>query len=1137
MSARIIIRILYITLAVLLLSDIALGCKKPVKGRQSALPEYTSFRDIPGVTDGEIRAIGELQKQKQLFVFGMSPGAEAYEEDGEIRGFTAMFCGWLTGLFDIPFRPALYEWGDLVAGLESGGIDFTGELTDTVERSETCFMAGPIADRTIKYIRTRDSAPLSAIAGLRPLRFLFLDGTITAGQVAALSPYEFETFHTDSYANVYDMLTSGKADAFFDESSMEAVFDSYEDVIAVNFFPIIHVPVSMATQNPELRPIISVMQKALESGATHYLAEMYKRGSTEYRKHKLLVRLSEQEKAYLDSHAVIPIVAEHYNYPISFYNVHEKQWQGIYFDVLNEVKALTGLSFELVNDQRTEWPDLLAKLETGEAFIISELIPSKERQGRFLLSDTAMLVDYYALLSRLDTPNFSIDEVMDVRVGLPRGSAYAEVFRNWFPGHTNTVEYVSTDESFRALDCGEVDVVMSSQRQLLALTNYTELSGFKANLVFDYSPESVFGFNKNEYLLYSVVNKALHLIDVKGISGQWVSKTFDYRAKIVRAQSPWLVGVSVLLLCILILLFVFFQRNRFEGIRLEKLVDKRTTELKKLQKNLETALKEAQEASTVKSKFLATMSHEIRTPMNVILGVTESQLLCEKQPPEVKGAFEKIYNSGHLLLHIINDILDLSKIEAGKLELIPVKYEVLSLINDVSNASIIQFGKKHIEFKVLADENIPLYLFGDELRIKQILNNMLSNAFKYTSTGEVSLSLCSEKIEDGKIKLIVRVRDTGQGMTAEQVSKLFDEYSRFNLEANRANAGTGLGMAITRNLVKLMDGQIFVESTPGEGTMLTVHIPQEIIGATLLGRETSEKLQKFHFTNATPERRSKITYEPMSYGKVLVVDDMRSNVDVAKLLLNPYGLQIDTAESGTEAINKIKSGEEYDIVFMDHMMPEMDGIEATKRLRELGYSRPIIALTANAVAGQKDNFLANGFDGYISKPIDIRQLNDTLNKLIRDKERLRQDEKGNPSAESAATIPPLSSFGAGTIVSISVPGLDTEKGLALYGGELETYLLVLQAFISNVFKVIEKLRNVSEESLANYAITVHGLKGMCASVGAEKAREAAYNLELKSKAKDLAGVLAGNEAFLDDVENLSSGIRDWLEKYNPKRPG
>ena len=537
----------------------------------------------------------------------------------------------------------------------------------------------------------------------------------------------------------------------------------------------------------------------------------------------------------------------------------------------------------------------------------------------------------------------------------------------------------------------------------------------------------------------------------------------------------------------------------------------------------------AEENNKTKSKFLATMSHEIRTPMNVILGVTESQLLTGSLSPETKDAFEKIFVSGDLLLHIINDILDLSKIEAGKFDLNPAGYEVLSLINDAANMNFMQFGSKPIKFELNVDENIPLYLFGDELRIKQILNNLLSNAFKYTDSGSVVLSFSAENMPAGdRVMLVINIQDTGQGMTPEQISKLFDEYARFNLEANRTTVGTGLGMAVTRNLVRLMEGEITVDSIPGTGSTFNVRLPQKKGGPGLLGREAVENIQNLQFFDNVLKRKNDFIREPMPYGRVLVVDDMRSNIDVAILLLSPYQLQIDTAESGFEAIEKIKNGCVYDLVFMDHMMPKMDGMETVRNMRNLGYVHPIFALTANAVTGQQEIFLANGFDGFISKPIDIRQLNETLNKFIRDRERSRTERSNLHPAPSAVVQKPAAD--PGSLRKINIPGLDVAAGLALFGGDMDIYASALRSYIKNVSDLLDLLRSVSEESLPDYVIKVHGLKGISAGIGAHTVMYAALDLETKGKSGDLAGVLEQNGVLLENAGALVSALQSWFDE-------
>jgi signal transduction histidine kinase/DNA-binding response OmpR family regulator len=404
-----------------------------------------------------------------------------------------------------------------------------------------------------------------------------------------------------------------------------------------------------------------------------------------------------------------------------------------------------------------------------------------------------------------------------------------------------------------------------------------------------------------------------------------------------------------------------------------------------------TELNEAKEqairADNAKSKFLATMSHEVRTPMNAILGLTEIQMQNENLPADTKAALGTIHQSGKMLLDIINDLLDISKIEAGKMELLTEAYDVPSLINDTVQLNKMRIGSKPINFELLVDEHTPVTLHGDALRIRQILNNLLSNAIKYTDTGMVTLSVSTEaRIGETDITLVFNVADTGQGMTPDQVAKLFTEYTRFNLGANRGTEGTGLGMNITSQLVHLMNGGISVESELGKGSTITVRLPQRRTSYDEIGKDLAANLQKFSFNSDLHLNKIQIVHEPMPYGKVLLVDDIEVNLYVAKSLLAPYGLKVETALSGFESIEKIKNNEVFDIIFMDHMMPKMDGMEAVKIIRGLGYKKSIIALTANALVGQAELFLVNGFDGYLSKPIDIKQLDALLHKHIYEKQ-------------------------------------------------------------------------------------------------------------------------------------------------------
>jgi len=526
---------------------------------------------------------------------------------------------------------------------------------------------------------------------------------------------------------------------------------------------------------------------------------------------------------------------------------------------------------------------------------------------------------------------------------------------------------------------------------------------------------------------------------------------------------------------------------------------------------------DAEAANLAKSTFLAKVSHEVRTPMNAILGITEIQLQDEMLPQSTKEALGSIYNSGYLLLGIINDILDLSKIEAGKLELAPVNYDVPSLINDTVHLNVMRYDSKPIEFNLQLGNNIPTTLFGDELRIKQVLNNLLSNAFKYTNSGKVTLSVTCEAQQGeggntaGGIILIFRVTDTGQGMSAEQLNKLFEEYTRFNTEANRTTVGTGLGMAITKYLVQMMNGTISVESELGKGSVFTVRMPQGLVeGSGVLDRELAENLKQFRLGKAEQMKKApQIIREYMPYGKILVVDDVETNLYVAKGLLAPYGLTVETARSGKEAIEKIKSGSVYDIIFMDHFMPVMDGIVTTKKIRELGYKQSIVALTANALTGQAEMFMENGFDDFISKPIDIRQLNATLNKLIRDKYPAE-------TVEAARKLKENNKFANGNFANggSQPPGSELKK---MFSRDAEKVIAALET--------LQKKGNYGDEDINTYIINVHAMKSALANIGETTLSDIAMKLEQAGREKNTTVMSSETQAFIDSLRLIVEQIK------------
>ena len=417
----------------------------------------------------------------------------------------------------------------------------------------------------------------------------------------------------------------------------------------------------------------------------------------------------------------------------------------------------------------------------------------------------------------------------------------------------------------------------------------------------------------------------------------------------------------------------------------------------KMYKETEAAV----QASRAKSDFLATMSHEIRNPLNAVIGLSEVELRG-KLPETSRDNIVQIHQSGSSLLGIINDILDISKIEAGGFELVPVEYETASLISDIVNLNKVRLGTK--PFKLVLDINgdFPRKLLGDELRVRQVLNNILSNAVKYTEDGTIKLEVRSEKLTPSSSLLTFIISDTGIGIRREDMGKLFTSYIQLDIKANRKIEGTGLGLVITKNLVEMMGGNISVESEFGKGSVFIVKIiqglPKEDSNLSpCIGEETIQKLKDFRYASAKIDED--IIHFQIPDGKVLVVDDLPVNLLVARGLLKPYGLQVDTAASGQEAIELVRrqrraGDKQYDLIFMDHMMQEMDGVEAAKVIRAWENERqknneaseinriPIVALTANALQGMKEFYLEQGFQDYITKPVNPQILDGAINRLI-----------------------------------------------------------------------------------------------------------------------------------------------------------
>lgn len=660
-----------------------------------------------------------------------------------------------------------------------------------------------------------------------------------------------------------------------------------------------------------------------------------------------------------------------------------------------------------------------------------------------------------------------------------------------------------------------------------------------------------------------------------------------------------------------------------------RVANQKTQNVEFLLKVVEVKKAEAESAAKAKSDFLANMSHEIRTPMNAICGMSELLARTELTPLNAEYV-NTIKTSADNLLGIINDILDFSKIDAGKMSLIKDGYIITSTINDVHNIINTRIASKNVVFVIDVDPNIPTLLLGDELRIKQILLNLLGNAVKFTNKGKISLGVSFEKVNDEKIRLIFEIADTGIGIKEEDQQKLFSEFTQVDTKKNRNIQGTGLGLAISKQLANLMHGDISLKSQYGLGTTFTVTIEQTVLDAAPCASFNTEKKYRFYvyennafyraslikmfnslsvehkiierindifditadglsenyflfdyheaipfinpnvdklgniipiamasvndFIDEAVDKRILFMHKPVTLfsiisvingdrsfsgnrknrslnkffcpgAKVLVVDDNFVNLKVAQGFLEPYKAQITLASSGFEALDYVKSGETYDIIFMDHMMPQMDGIEATRLIREIGtpYSMtvPIVALTANAIKGVEETFIEAGMNDFLAKPIEVKLLGGIMKKWIPKELQLSSlPEDLSADVSDKNGIEPASE-------AISIDGVDTAKAISMFDGNQDAFLNILSVVYSDGIKKVDAIKALLDKKYyINYTIEAHALKSVCAGIAADA-------LSQHAKQHETAGKAQKYDYIEKDGDNLISEYRALLEAIKP----
>ena len=933
---------------------------------------YDLYHQIPKLTEAELAAVEDLKKTKTSLVYGMTQNKECFERsDGTIVGFSGKLCERLTQLFGIKFEPKIFTADKLYAGLEDGSIDFSGEISP---EKAGYYTTGPISTRPIKIISMFGGDSVNAISAAaraqnRPLYYAFSSNVVKAAVESYIGDWYTPIMLNENIDDIYAMLIKGGDNgihALFDDGSVESMLgaDHYPQV--EEFFPSVYNQVSFGTHNQELSLIVSVVQKYLDADSGVEIRTLYDEGIRDYFKNKLISLLTPEEYAYLKARQnnpgrLIPYVVEYDNYPIGFFNERDKKWQGITIDIIDQIELLTEMKFERINLHTDTWVDLIGKLESGEAAMVTELIRTPAREGGFLWSDEPYIKENYIILSKSDLPDLTLSQVKEVKMGLIEETAYKEIFMEMFPDQPseNIKLFPSINACFNALDRGEIDAMMSTRSMLLGSTNYFEKVGYKANIVLDRFYGSYFGFNKQEGTLCAIVSKTMRLVDMQRITDDWTRKVYDYRGQMARLQVPYLIAFSVLMVVVLALVVFMLARKQRTGRELERLVEIRTSDL-------EEKTEMARIASQAKGEFLARMSHEIRTPLNAIIGMTEIAKKTAISEKTISSLGTITAASGHLL-GVLNDVLDMSKIESGKFFLANEHFNLHAAMKEVADIISQRCTEKHIDFLEKFDISGDSGVIGDKLRLKQVMINLLGNAVKFTPEGGKITFSVTARVEDNKLQTVFKVKDTGIGISAEEKGHLFAAFEQANEGISSRYGGTGLGLSISQNLVNKMGGEITVESAVGFGSTFSFCVP-------------------FELSFVTETNRVVVKNTDFSGKRILLAEDVEINRIILMELLADTHIQIDEAEDGQLAVEAFKKSATgyYDLIFMDIQMPNLNGYDAAKSIRALNRpdaaSVPIIAMTANAYKEDIDRAKEAGMNEHLSKPIDFSAVKDALSR-------------------------------------------------------------------------------------------------------------------------------------------------------------
>ena len=612
---------------------------------------------------------------------------------------------------------------------------------------------------------------------------------------------------------------------------------------------------------------------------------------------------------------------------------------------------------------------------------------------------------------------------------------------------------------------------------------------------------------------------------VQKVMGQWYVVIIISNAELY-AESVQQIAVNVLI-CVII--FVLIGLFYFLGYRNDRRYSKRIEEMREEEQRqayeaqvLKFEKEAADTANKAKSDFLAQMSHEIRTPINAVIGMDE-MILRETQDPDIKGYALDIKSASKTLLSLVNGVLDFSKIESGKMEIVPVRYKTVEMIDDIVSMISDRAERKDLLLSLDIDPKLPGVMYGDDVRIKQVIINLLTNAVKYTEKGSVKLTMRVVDIRDNTCTIHVSVKDTGIGIKEEELDKLFDSFQRLDERRNRNIEGTGLGMAIVQGILGMMGSQIHVESNYGQGSVFSFRINQDIIESTPIG--------EYHALRSSKREEEKNTLTILN-ADILVVDDNDINLKVAKGLMKRLNAVPDLAGSGTEAIDMIRR-KHYDIILMDHMMPVIDGIETLRILHNqslIDETTSVIALTANAIAGAREMYISEGFVDYLSKPIVPENLENMLIKYLpSDRYRISTEDAAEDISEENTVEAKPSSDESEMLRSLRDKGFNVDAALTYCMNDEEFLNELMGSFVESSDEKITSIVSYHDSgNWTDYSTYVHALKSSSRTIGADSLSSLAQAQESASKSGDVNGIESGYEKMLNEYRRVIEDIRNML---------